>query len=87
VLNSGRFGTDRDGYRQMLATGRRWQSSAVSEEDSNERVCRLLLSALLLRLGPTPGALDPDDTLFGLFRAAVEEQFRSRHDVAFYARG
>ena len=25
VLATGRFGTDRDGYRQLLAAGRRWR--------------------------------------------------------------
>ena len=35
VLGGGRFGTDRDGYRRMLATGRRWPQRAWAVEGSN----------------------------------------------------
>jgi transposase len=35
VLGGGRFGTDRDGYRQMLAAGRRWPDRVWAVEGSN----------------------------------------------------
>ena len=35
VLGGGRFGTDRDGYRQMLAAGRRWPQRVWAVEGSN----------------------------------------------------
>ena len=35
VLGGGRFGTDRDGYRQMLATVRRWPDRLWAVEGSN----------------------------------------------------
>jgi transposase len=35
VLGGGRFGTDRDGYRQMLAVGRRWPDRVWAVEGSN----------------------------------------------------
>lgn len=35
VLGGGRFGTDRDGYRQMLATARRWPDRVWAVEGSN----------------------------------------------------
>jgi transposase len=35
VLGGGRFGTDRDGYRQMLATGRRWPDRVWAVEGCN----------------------------------------------------
>ena len=35
VLGGGRFGTDRDGYRQMLAAGRRWPRRVWAVEGSN----------------------------------------------------
>jgi hypothetical protein len=35
ALSSGRFGTDRDGYRQLLAAGRRWPDRVWAVEGSN----------------------------------------------------
>jgi transposase len=35
VLGGGRFGTDRDGYRQMLIVGRRWPDRVWAVEGSN----------------------------------------------------
>jgi len=35
VLGGGRFGTDRDGYRQMLATARRWPDRVWAVEGCN----------------------------------------------------
>ena len=35
VLGGGRFGTDRDGYRQMLAAGRRWPQRVWAVEGCN----------------------------------------------------
>ena len=35
VLGGGRFGTDRDGYRQMLIVGRRWPERVWAVEGSN----------------------------------------------------
>jgi transposase len=35
VLGGGRYGTDRDGYRQMLAAGRRWPDRCWAVEGSN----------------------------------------------------
>jgi hypothetical protein len=35
VLGGGRFGTDRDGYRQMLAAGRRWPQRVRAVEGRN----------------------------------------------------
>jgi transposase len=35
VLGEGRFGTDRDGYRQMLVAGRRWPQRVWAVEGSN----------------------------------------------------
>jgi transposase len=35
VLGRGRFGTDRDGYRQMLTVGRRWPERAWAVEGCN----------------------------------------------------
>ena len=36
VLGGGRFGTDRDGYRQMLTVGRRWPQRVWAVEGCNE---------------------------------------------------
>jgi transposase len=35
VLGGGRYGTDRDGYRQMLAAGRRWPDRVWAVEGCN----------------------------------------------------
>ncbi|BCY08937.1 AraC family transcriptional regulator [Actinoplanes sp. L3-i22] len=46
----------------------------------------LLLSALVLRLDPPAAGPQAVDETFRRFRAAVEQDFRSRHDVGHYAR-
>ena len=46
----------------------------------------LLLSALLLRLDPPAAADRAVNDAFLRFRCAVEEDFRTRHDAAHYAR-
>ena len=35
VLEGGRYGTDRDGYRQMLAAGRRWPDRCWAVEGAH----------------------------------------------------
>jgi len=48
-------------------------------------VPRLLLSALLLRLGPPARAAGLENDTFRRFQAVVETDFRSHHDVGHYA--
>lgn len=47
----------------------------------------LLLSALLLRLDPPAGPGRTRNDLFRRFRDAVQDDYRTHHDVAHYARG
>jgi len=51
VLGGDRFGTDGDGYRQMLAAGRRWPQRVWAVEGSNG----IGDAAELYQLGPDLG--------------------------------
>ncbi len=61
----------------------RYESGLASR---SPEVLRLLLSALLLRLDPPVAQGAPPDGTFQRFRQAVEEDFRTHHDVGHYAR-
>jgi AraC family transcriptional activator of pobA len=63
----------------------RLEAAATSDTRTGE-LLGLLLSALLLRLSPPAGVARGRNDVFRQFRDAVEEDFRSHHDVTHYGR-
>lgn len=64
----------------------RTEASDATQNAATDRVLRLLLSALLLRLGLFDGDSSAPITFFNRFQVLVENRFRARHDAGFYAR-
>lgn len=60
--------------------------SAATPDTRTGEILGLLLSALLLRLNPPAGVVSGRTDVFRRFRDAVEEDFRSHHDVTHYGR-
>ncbi|WP_405912226.1 helix-turn-helix transcriptional regulator [Streptomyces sp. NBC_00963] len=54
--------------------------------DTPTELPEILLSALIARLRPPHGEVQPSNPVFRLFRSSVEAHFREHHDAGYYAR-
>lgn len=78
---------DRESWRFITAAvdHLRLEASSRAQEAAVE-IPAILLSALIARLTPPNPSTSRGGSVYRLFRAGVEENFRAHHDAGFYAR-